>query len=554
MIDKIHLKFGRSIGSPPEVVDATPVTVFVGPNNSGKSKVLSEIHQFCINGTNNAASKIIRTIDFEHISDQEASSKIAHVKLSPLPNEALVLDNIFVGKKGVRHQVSEETLRQRVASPNVKKPQFCAWYLSYNTLILNGSNRINLVGNQPMGDLQDPPQTSFQTLFKDNDKRSEVRRIIYEAFGSYLVIDPTLSGHLRLRLSSRAPASEIEERGVHDDAVKFHGEALLMEQASDGVKAFTGMITEIIAGDPLVILIDEPEAFLHPSLSSMLGKEIALSSAGTDKRLCVSTHSSSFVMGCIQSGSPVNIVRLTYRNGDATARILTSNDLLPLMRNPLLRSTGVLNALFYEFVIVTESDADRAFYQEINERLLAAGTGIPNCLFLNAQNKQTVKTIIKPLREIGIPAVGLVDIDVVKDGGRVWTSFMESCFVPDIEQHSLGTMRDSVKQTLEATGRNMKKDGGINLLSGPDFEGVGNFLDKLGEYGLFVVRGGELESWLPELKARGHGPEWLIKTFEAMGDDPAAANYVRPRDDDVWAFLQEIKNWLTDTHRKGIPG
>lgn len=40
------------------------------------------------------------------------------------------------------------------------------------------------------------------------------------------------------------------------------------------------------------------------------------------------------------------------------------------MQNPLLRSIGVFNALFYNAVVVTEADADRAFYQEINERLL----------------------------------------------------------------------------------------------------------------------------------------------------------------------------------------
>ena len=61
------------------------------------------------------------------------------------------------------------------------------------------------------------------------------------------------------------------------------------------------------------------------------------------------------------------------------------------MRNPLLRSTGVLNGLFYEFVVVTEADADRAFYQEMNERLLRFKPewGIPNCLFLNAHGKHT---------------------------------------------------------------------------------------------------------------------------------------------------------------------
>jgi predicted ATPase len=89
-------------------------------------------------------------------------------------------------------------------------------------------------------------------------------------------------------------------------SLEFHKKALPITEASDGVKAFTGMITEMIAGDPLVLLMDEPEAFLHPSLSFKLGKEVAGIMSNSHKRLFVSTHSSNFVMGCIQSGAPVN--------------------------------------------------------------------------------------------------------------------------------------------------------------------------------------------------------------------------------------------------------
>jgi hypothetical protein len=152
------------------------------------------------------------------------------------------------------------------------------------------------------------------------------------------------------------------------------------------------------------LLVDEPEAFLHPSLAAKLGNEVALAAVKNDKRGFASTHSPQFVMGCIQSGVPINIVRPSA--GIATARLLPSNEILELMKNPLLRSTGVLNGLFYEHVIITESDADRAFYQEVNERLLRhkPDWGVPNCLFLNSQNKQTIQTIMQPLRKLGIPA------------------------------------------------------------------------------------------------------------------------------------------------------
>lgn len=494
-------------------------------------------------------------MEFEPLPHDKAEAEIQRVMLPPNFGEALQPEHVLVGKRGQRLQVNRDQLVVAMENSNSRPTHFCQWYLTYNTLILDGRSRINLVDQQNAGDLQQPPHTSFQVLFRDDTRRAEVRRIIHDAFGLFFTIDPTNLGQFRLRLAPRAPTSNAEERGIDDAAVRYHSTALPIEQASDGVKAFTGMITEIIAGDPVALLIDEPEAFLHPALSFTLGKEIAHASSGSEKRLFVSTHSPNFVMGCIQSGAPVNIVRLTYRNGTATARLLPNNEILRLMRNPLLRSTNVLSGLFYEFVVVTESDTDRAFYQEINERLLRYRPewGIPNCLFLNAQNKQTVRTIIRPLRELGIPAAGVVDIDVLKEGGAVWTDFLASGFVPDLDKQPLGHVRAAVKERFDATGKNMKRDGGIDLLTSQDKEAAQNLFDRLAQYGLFVVRHGEIESWLKHLGAAGHGSNWLIDVFGRMGEDPDGATYLRPANGDVWEFRAAIKKWLTDATRRGIP-
>ncbi|EIC2299137.1 AAA family ATPase [Vibrio cholerae] len=555
MIKNIKLKFGRADGLQQESIEAMPITVFVGPNNSGKSKILSEIQQFCANGSKNVNNVIIDNIELEGMPEDSITEKIENVKLKPNPGEAQYPNHIFVGKRGQRLHVQEQQFRNALVNPNDQPKYTCSWYLSYNTLILNGNNRINLIQQQQAGNLQQPAQSSFQVLFRDDKKRKEVRRIIYDAFGQYLVIDPTDMGNLNLRLSKREPENPMEERGIHQEAVDFHSEAMPIALASDGVKAFTGMITEMIAGDPSVLLMDEPEAFLHPSLSFKLGKEVAGIMSESHKRLFVSTHSPNFVMGCIQSGAPVNIVRLTYRNQVATARILPNADILKLMRNPLLRSTGVLSGLFYEFVIVTESDADRAFYQEINDRLLkySNGKGIPNCLFLHAQNKQTVKTIIKPLRELGIPVAGIVDIDILKEGGSVWTSFLDSGSIPEIERNPLAQTRQALKSKFDTTGKNMKRDGGVNLLEGEDKEALENLFDKLADYGLFVVPTGELESWLSQLNVSGHGPNWLVEIFEKMGEDPASDAYLKPTEGDVWSFIEKIALWFENPRRKGIP-
>lgn len=413
---------------------------------------------------------------------------------------------------------------------------------------------MQLTNEKQGGNLQSPPINSLSALFRDDEKRSEVRRIVYDAFKLYFVIDPTDLGKLKVKLSESSPKSDLEERGIHKEAIEFHKKAKPIEQLSDGVKAFTGIILEIIAGDPMVLLIDEPEAFLHPSLSFKLGKEVAISASKQHKNVFVSTHSAHFLMGCIQSGIPLNIVRLTYSQDIPTARILPSNNILNLMRNPLMRSTGIINGLFYEAVVVTESDADRAFYQEINERLLkySPENGISNCLFVNAQNKQTVHQIIKPLRDLGIPTVAIVDIDILKEGGKVWNDFLDCANVPDILIKSLGSMRQEIKNKFTSLNLDMKREGGVTALPKAEQEVLNNIFDQLNNYGLFVVRNGELECWLKELRATGHGPKWLIEIFEKMGEIPDHVNYLKPKDDDVWKFLNVINKWITNPNKKGI--
>ena len=58
MINKIILKFGRFPGAEALAVSTTPITVFVGPNNSGKSRALKEINRFCESGQRNAGNVI----------------------------------------------------------------------------------------------------------------------------------------------------------------------------------------------------------------------------------------------------------------------------------------------------------------------------------------------------------------------------------------------------------------------------------------------------------------------------------------------------------------
>jgi hypothetical protein len=552
MLTHLRLKFGSATGQPPLVVETPPsVTVFVGPNNAVKSQALRELFMFCSAGQLNSSAVIVDGLQFAEEDPAKIQREFETIKVRPNPRETVAPDHSIVAPGRERiHVPNEKYLRARTL-PNERPVNFAQWHLKHFTLNLDGPGRIGLVAPQPRGDLK-YPQTDLARLLTNDPKRSQVRKTILDAVNLHLAIDAQSGDQLSVRFGLSPPP---DERSFNDEALEYMRKARGTDAVSDGVKAFTGILIQLSVGDPKVIIIDEPEAFLHPSLVFTLGKELASGAVNEGKHVFAATHSPQFVMGAILSGAKVNIVRLTHADGIGTARLLSSADLTKLMRDPLLRSAGVLAGLFYDHVIVAEADADRAFYQEINERLLAAQDprGIAHALFLNAENKQTISRIVEPLRKLGIPTAAIADIDVINEGRGQWTRHLKACAIPAEEHQPYGTRRGRTLGALESKSDKFKTAGGIELLLGSEREAAENLFDDLARYGLFVVRRGEVEAWLSELDVPRTKEGWLRGIFERMGSDPAAPGYTKPRPGDVWDFIGQVRLWLTDRRRRGIP-
>ena len=103
-----------------------------------------------------------------------------------------------------------------------------------------------------------------------------------------------------------------------------------------------------------------------------------------------------------------------------------------------------------------------------------------------------------------------------------------------------------------------KVAGGTELLKCGTKEAAENLFDDLERYGYFIVRKGEVESWLPCLdvprsKQKTGEQSWRANIFAAMGNHPRSEKYAGPESGDVWDFVGRAKGWLTNAHRKGIP-
>ncbi|WP_127519999.1 AAA family ATPase [Mesorhizobium sp. Z1-4] len=556
-IQRIVFRAGSAPGQAPLDIATPNVTVLVGPNNSGKSLTLRELEQWC-QGFNPQFSVIDQVEVALPDTHDELRSMLSVHEAEPPPNQLAQAGHFWVARPVVRH--GEQALHQQVGEADLSQ-----WFQNMNleplrqvfvrlfTLRLDGRTRFDLVEQKGAGPLEGNAQNHLWALFVDDEGREKVRQFTEEAFGKHFVIDPTGMTHFRVRLSDRAPQSKAEEQALDATARAFHADAPLVSTLGDGLRTSIGLVSAVMSLSQRILLIDEPEAFLHPTLARRVGRVLASTARERDASLVVATHSADFLMGCIQATPNLRLVRLTYSNNQPTARSIEPLEIVTLMNDPLLRSTNALRALFHRGVIIAEADADRAFYEEINYRLVGSGRGVEDGLFLNAQNWQTIPRITTPLRRLGIPAAAVFDFDVLMDAAfhLVWPLLHTDAGTLQTLQNE----RVAVAQLMNAAGRQACKASGLGAFQGADQQRIQAFIARMAEFGLFFVPVGELECWLQNLGVQrtNDKPAWLTNVFTRLGADPSAQGYIVPGNDDVWDFVSSIERWVADPQRLGIP-
>lgn len=557
MLKLLKLQFGVSSESVNLEFDPGAITIFVGPNNSGKSLLLKEIEHILTqrNFGINISNKILDSIELNSLSISDVIKIIfpdqQNINWKLVPDEqpiTLHLKHSLSNPGNIVNTQWREILNSIESEELTGNYKF--FFASVFLLRLDGEKRLSLVHPQKAGDfLSNEYASHLDAIFKNDKARAKISEFIFEAFSRYFVVDPMNRGELRIRLSKRAPIDTAEEQALDIRARNFHKESELIELFSDGVKAFTGILTAIFSGEFKTILIDEPEAFLYPPLARKLGQILTQMANQQKSNVIASTHSTDFILGCVQVGIPVNIVRLTYSEGNATARLFLGEEFQKLMRDPILRSAGVLNALFHYGTVVGEGNIDRVFYEEINLRLLAKDRGVADILFINAISKDTIRRIIKPLRDMGIPSAGIVDLDILKENDLA--ALLRSAYVPEALVESWSNLKRKIVEAFKNENIDLKTKG-IQALNQIDKEVAENLISDIAKYGIFIVPVGEVENWLSHLNIEGQKTKWLIGTLEKLGSNPEDENYIQPSEGDVWEFIENIGKWIKDPKRRGM--
>ena len=458
-LQTLHFHAGRSPGAASENVDVGAVTVFVGPNNSGKSIALHDVWQWANQGVDPPrpwpGGVVLSAVDAAFPeNDVELDEFLRPWTLPSVDGHLRRLRGMSLAQQALPGLSSgTRTVRRYDGRGNF--PEYCRnAVLPVLATHLDGRSRFDLATSRQMSTLREAPGNHLMALLLDQQLYDRANKEIVDVFGHQLVIDTSQPPGLELALSTQSPPHGFwPERTFDPDVVAYQTSASRLLEFSDGVQIYTGLIAAIESWPQVVLLIDEPEAFLHPTLARRLGRRLARSARERRANLLAATHSADFLLGCVDEVPATTIVRLTYDAGVATARPLGGASVEKLVRDPLLRSADALSALFARGAVVCEADADRAFYEEINRRLDAevGRNGASDTTFLNAQNWQTVPKIVGPLRRLGVAAAAVVDLDALTQRDK-WGEYFEAATTDAQERARLHRLRARAGDLLRAAG------------------------------------------------------------------------------------------------------
>ncbi|MDK3255718.1 ATP-dependent nuclease [Blastococcus capsensis] len=502
-----------SNGGDQVTVPSVGVTCIVGGNNAGKSQALRDIVQIISDrSARPVAVTAIAAALTGDLSQSEEWLETTAVRQPAPPG--------YPPSYTPTHGGNQLTLEQfntwiRGASDGLLShaATFFYWHATAGALVGYATGGMGTPG---MG----PAASPLGALFRDGDLEERLSVLSREVFGQPLTLD-RVNGDVRLRVGDPGlPAPPLNRPTLqYADAVR---RLASLEHQGDGMRAFMGLALYVVAGGAQVLLVDEPEAFLHPAQARALGRWLATEAQAQDRQIILATHDRDLVLGLLDAEAPVKMIRIS-RNSDRTSlHELSEAELSDIWADPVLRYSNVLQGLFHEQVVVCEADADCRFYgavldalaTESGSRSLADAT-----LFVPSGGKQRAPVLAGALSRLGVSAYVIADFDLLNDRDQLKAALVS---VNGVWDQDLDRLYLAVAGWANQTSAwpSLKTQGLSGLKAGTVYSAGKDLLDRLASMRLLLVPVGEMESF--DKSVDGHGSPWVSAMLEKGGHKSSA--------------------------------
>lgn len=519
-----------------ETVDLGDFTVLVGPNNTGKSQTLLDIH--AIMQSHNRAEEVRTTI----VNDIEYESQLfdefcEELTIGEHPNQVdrKRVYGISPDLQDLSNQdLQDHQIQSLEESDDITKHNRFEYLTRFKVALLDASSRLDIAESSRTYDVSDGyPQDILQKLYTAPDARQRLRDAFRDTFGKDILLDFSSLQRFILRIT--------DDFGENDnDLLEPPGDYSTYKRIDDqgaGFKSFAGVVISLLLTEDRVVLLDEPEAFLHPAQARQFGSWMANHATEIPGQLIIATHNSHFLTGILSSSDGISIHRLNRSDDHTKYNTMPKEATSELASDPLLSNQRVIEGVFHKGVVVCEADGDALIYrfaleEEFDERAF---------LFTHAQNRQTIDRITEVLTEAAIPRVAVSDIDILREPvefGELLTS-LDSC---DDDFQNVMNICNQFNQSLRENDVNWDelKENGKQEIPESAEEYFQELYNMGRNYGLFIVDVGELEGWL-DLGIR-KGPEWVIEALDEIDEGNCS--------EELKEFVAEIQEYLNQQYRE----
>ena len=550
------------------VVEIGPndVVVFVGPNNAGKSLALRELEARVHGAT---TSKVFSSFKLEPIATPESFDAFVrkHMKVE-------------VGDRGnvlaVRGYRISTRGRQDLKSlwpNNISgfEPLFCQSISTQGRI--TDSNSVDAID-----DLFESPSHPIHLLYDDRVEK-KISGHFRQAFGKDLILYRGGGSTSHLLVGEMTAPETGEDRVSGSFRERLLSSTERLQDQGDGMRSFASVILHLLASStPSILLLDEPEAFLHPPQARLLG-EIIAKEKSTTAQLFAATHSPDVLQGLISvAPEHLKVLRLQRDGNVNRVKELDKGLIQEISSDPLMQYSSVLSGVFHERVVICEADTDCMFYSSLLNLPEVRGEQHPDVLFVHSNGKHRMASLAKALVSLDVPVQVVADLDVLNDtavlrrivealGGK-WSDFEPHAKAVkqavEEQRPSLTVMQmkngiqEAINQVGDIEGSLDELRRGINAQFGksspwdaiksagvqalPPGEPTRHFHElqiHCEKVGLWIVPVGEVEGFCKRFG--GHGPSWVQAVIEHLdlASDPeleGARRFVR----EMWSKCNQL--------------
>lgn len=513
------------------------INIVIGANNSGKSQFLKEIRSTILGNTDGPKGPyvyetnnvIIDSIDLaipKNAEDLDSSYGLTgHVvrgmngwrvrdfcnigtQLSPssgytyrsLPCSFSLQDdwraclNNLLQPNETDHSLEEKERQRQILQ--FLGPMFVDYAGTEDRLLLS-------IG-EPARGVRDDSYNTLSAALDVDDTCSTISETVKRLFHKDIALDNTTSRQSVVPVVSEDFSGY---RNSQNSSVKltYMQNATQLRNEGDGFRSYVTILLTVMGASKPILLVDEPEAFLHPTYAMELGKQLGTMLAESDslQNAFISTHSSYFLQGILDSAaSGLSLIRLKRNGGKSTFNIL-DKDKIETLKNRSDYSPQYIDALFSKRAILVEAPRDAIIYSAICDKI----SEIDNPIFVSTNGKDAFKGVKEFYAASGLPCRCICDFDIINDHDK-FKNLMKA-FSVDVEvrqralnaadalkkiYRDLAIQKTSNKKDLASLIKERyKKDVFINI---PESlrQDCRNSLRDLIRFGIYVLTTGELES------------------------------------------------------------